>query len=304
MGDMDQILAKLPSEMQQEIRSVQHGNKDYIEEIRIRSGSPVIISSGGREYLLNGKYGQPMSNKTVQDIFNSIMDHSAYAYQNEMSKGYITIEGGHRVGVCGRVVWADGKIKGIKDVSSLNLRRSREILGVSDNLLPCLFDEKGRFLHTILVSPPMCGKTTLLRDLIRNLSELGFRVGVCDERSEIAGCCQGIPSFDLGHRTDVLDGCTKGEGMLMLIRGMSPQIIATDEIGRSEDLAAIEGALCAGVGLLTTIHGARYEELLRSSIGGLVSAGVFKRYVYLSNNPKIGTISAITDENNRRLHLY
>ena len=112
----------------------------------------------------------------------------------------------------------------------------------------------------------------------------------------------GIPSFDLGHRTDILDGCPKGEGMLMLIRGMSPQVIATDEIGRPEDLSGIEGALCAGVGLLTTIHGKDYEELLRSAIGNHVASGVFKRYVYLSNTPRIGTIAAVTDEHNRLLY--
>ena len=302
MKGIEQILVKLPSDMQREILSLETSQKDHIEEIRIRTGSPIILFSGGREYCLKGRYGQPSDSKLIQDVFNSIMNHSAYAYQDELSKGYITVEGGHRVGVCGKVILEGGEIKAIKDISSLNLRRSREIIGASDDLLPWLFDQKGGFLHTIIVSPPMCGKTTLLRDLIRNLSEVGFRVGVCDERSEIAGCYRGVPSFDLGHRTDIMDGCPKGEGMLMLIRGMSPQIIATDEIGKPGDLVGIEGALCAGVGLLTTIHGREYEELLRSSIGSLVASGVFKRYVYLSNKPKIGTIQAVTDEKNCRLY--
>ena len=302
MKGIEQILVKLPSDMQREILSLETSQKDHIEEIRIRTGSPIILFSGGREYCLKGRYGQPSDSKLIQDVFNSIMNHSAYAYQDELSKGYITVEGGHRVGVCGKVILEGGEIKAIKDISSLNLRRSREIIGASDDLLPWLFDQKGGFLHTIIVSPPMCGKTTLLRDLIRNLSEVGFRVGVCDERSEIAGCYRGVPSFDLGHRTDIMDSCPKGEGMLMLIRGMSPQIIATDEIGKPGDLVGIEGALCAGVGLLTTIHGREYEELLRSSIGSLVASGVFKRYVYLSNKPKIGTIQAVTDEKNCRLY--
>ncbi len=301
MKGIEQILAKLPSEMQREISLLQIDAREPIEEIRIRTGSPVILFAGGKERCLKGRYGQPLDSKLVQDIFNSIMNHSAYAYQDELSKGYVTIEGGHRVGVCGKVIMEGERIKAIKDISSLNLRRSREIIGVSDGLIPWLFDSSGGFLHTIIVSPPMCGKTTLLRDMVRGLSGLGFRVGVCDERSEIAGCCRGIPSFDLGHRTDVMDGCPKGEGMLMLIRGMSPQIIATDEIGKPGDLAGIEGALCAGVGLLTTIHGSNYEELLRSPIGSLASAGVFKRYIYLSNKPRIGTVLAVTDEKNRPL---
>ncbi len=299
---MEQILVKLPSEMQREINEFQLTHHEAIEEIRIRTGSPVILFAGGKEYCLRGRYGRPLDSKLVQDIFNSVLDHSAYAYQDELSKGYITIEGGHRVGVCGRVILERGQIKAMKDIFSLNLRRSREIIGVSDSLIPWLFDQKGRFLHTIIVSPPMCGKTTLLRDIIRNLSGLGFRIGVCDERSEIAGCYRGVPSFDIGHRTDVLDGCPKGEGMLMLIRGMSPQIIATDEIGKPEDIIGIESALCAGVGLLTTIHGKDREELLRSSISNLVVSGVFKRYVYLSNTPSIGTITAVADEHNRILY--
>jgi stage III sporulation protein AA len=301
MGGIEQLLAKLPLEMRQAILSADIPEKDCIEEIRIRIGSPVMLIHGGREHRLNGKYGQPAESKLIQDIFNSIMDHSAYAYQDELSKGYITIEGGHRVGVCDKVIMEAGSIKAMKDISSLNLRRSREIIGISDALLPCLFDGSGSFLHTIIVSPPMCGKTTLLRDLIRNLSRNGFRVGVCDERSEIAGCYRGIPSFDLGDRTDIMDGCPKGEGMLMLIRGMSPEIIATDEIGKPGDLVGIEGALCSGVGLLTTIHGKEFAELIGSSIGNLVSKGVFKRMIYLSNKPKIGTITAITDEVNKRL---
>ncbi|GAB1475366.1 stage III sporulation protein AA [Bacillota bacterium] len=301
MKGIEEILVKLPSQMQKEIYQLDYKLRQQIEEIRIRVGSPVIIVSGGREYFLKGDGSLPSDNMQVRDIFNSIINHSAYAYQEELSKGFITIEGGHRVGVCGKVILEKGTIKSIKDISSLNIRRCREIIGVSDPLMPKLFNEKGGFLHTIIISPPMCGKTTLLRDIIRNLSSMGFRVGVCDERSELAGSNQGAAGFDLGHRTDVLDGCPKSEGMLMLIRGMSPNIIAADEMGKPDDLPGIEGALCAGVGLLTTIHGGSREELMRSSLGHLVSSGVLKRYVFLSNIPAIGTVSAVTDERGQRL---
>lgn len=301
MKGIEEILAKLPSQMQKEIYKQDSRFRAQIEEIRIRTGSPVIILSGGREYYLNGENALPADGKTIREIFNSIINHSAYAYQEELSKGFITIEGGHRVGVCGKVIMEKGEIKAIKEISSLNIRRCREIIGVSDRLMPKLFNEKGAFLHTIIISPPMCGKTTLLRDIVRNLSGLGFRVGVCDERSEIAGSHMGVASFDLGHRTDIMDGCPKSEAMLMLIRGMSPAIIATDEIGKPADLPGIEGALCAGVGLLTTIYGGSREDLLRSSLGHLVSSGIFKRFVFLSNNPSIGTISSVTDEKNQGL---
>lgn len=301
MDNINQILAKLPLELQDEILELPPKFKERIEEIRIRVGSPVIIISAGKEYYPGGKYGMALEIKTIHDIFNSILNHSAYAYQEELANGFITIEGGHRVGVCGRIIMSEGRIKSIKDVSSLNIRRCREIIGVADSLMPLLLDGKGRFLHTIIVSPPMCGKTTLLRDIIRNLSELGFRVGVCDERSEIAGSHRGLAGFNLGHRADVLDACPKAAGMQMLIRGMSPDIIATDEIGRPEDISGIEGALCAGVGLLTTIHGGSFEEISRSSIGSLVRSGIFKRYIYLSNRPLIGTILEVTDQNNHKI---
>ncbi|MDD2215941.1 MAG: stage III sporulation protein AA, partial [Eubacteriales bacterium] len=195
----------------------------------------------------------------------------------------------------------NGCVKTIKDISSLNIRRSREIIGVSDRWMPYIIDENGRLLHTVIVSPPMCGKTTLLRDMIRNLSRMGHRVGVCDERSEIAGSYQGKASFDLGIRTDVLDGCPKEEGMIMLIRSMSPDVIATDEIGKPSDLYGIENAICAGVSLLTTIHGKDYQDVLRSGIGKLVEGGVFKRFFFLSNQPSIGTVLSISDEKNHRI---
>lgn len=301
MKGTKEILAKLPFDMGREISDIV-GKYDFpLEEIRIKVGTPIMLISEGREYRLKGKYGSPVESKLINDIFSSITDHSVYAYKEELSKGFITIEGGHRVGVCGKAVMVGKDIKTIKEISSLNIRRCREIIGVSDMLVSRLLDEKGYFLHTIIISPPMCGKTTLLRDIIRNLSGLGLRVGVCDERSEIAGSQGGMPSFDLGQRTDVLDGCPKGEGMLMLIRGMSPNVIATDEIGKKEDLIGIEGALCAGIGLLTTIHGGNMNDLLRSSIGELVSGGVFRRYIFLTNKPKIGTVARVTDELGKKI---
>ncbi len=301
MKGTEEILAKLPFKMGREIGLFIKENKLPLDEIRIRVGSPIILISQGKEYTLKGEFSLATNSQSINDIFDSIINHSAYAYKDELSKGFITIEGGHRVGLCGKVIMAEKEVKAIKEISSLNIRRCREIIGVSDKLIPRLFDERGGFLHTIIISPPMCGKTTLLRDIIRNLSMLGLRVGVCDERSEIAGSQDGLASFDLGHRADVLDGCPKSEGMLMLIRGMSPRVIATDEIGKKEDLLGIEGALWAGVGLLTTIHGGSREDILHSSIGGLVMKGVFKRYIYLSNRPKIGTLLMVTDEKDRKI---
>lgn len=293
MTGIDYILCKLPKEIQEEIQGLPKSVVTEIEEIRLKTGSPLVIFSGGKEYQLLRRKNQPIDSIEINDIFHSIVNHSVYAYQEELSKGYITIDGGNRVGVCGRAILEGGIIKGIKDISSLNIRRSREIIGISDRIMPYLMNAEGRLLHTLIVSPPKCGKTTLLRDMIRNLSKFGLRVGVCDERSEIAGSFHGSPSFDIGSRTDVLDGCPKEEGMVMLIRAMSPDVIATDEIGKKEDIYGIETALCAGVSLLTTIHGNDYEDVLSSGIGDLVANHIFQRFIFLSNHPRIGTVSHI-----------
>lgn len=301
MNSLDKILVKLPVEIGDQIKGLPGNMKKNLEEIRIRNGHKIVLYAAGKEYELDCKNGSKIDNYIINNIFNSLLNYSAYAYQEELANGYITIEGGHRVGICGRTVMENGKVKIIKDISSINIRRSREIIGVSDPCMGYLVKGKHQIHNTIIISPPKCGKTTLLRDMIRNISSMGFQVGVCDERSEISGMYNGEPSYDLGPRTDILDGCPKEKGMIMLIRSMSPDIIATDEIGKKEDCHAIETAVCAGVGLLTTIHGSGYEDVKESGIGELVEKGVFERLIFLSNVPAIGSISAIRDWRNRHV---
>lgn len=301
MNSLDKILAKLPVEIEEQIRDLPGQIRKNLEEIRIRNGAGIVIYSSGKEYELESRNGTKMDNILINNIFNSLLNHSAYAYQEELANGYITIEGGHRVGICGRTVMESGKVKTIKNISSINIRRSREIIGVSDPCMGYLLKGRNRIFNTIIISPPKCGKTTLLRDMIRNFSGMGFQVGVCDERSEISGMYNGRPSYDLGIRTDVLDGCPKEKGMIMLIRSMSPDLIATDEIGKREDCHAIESAVCAGISLLTTIHGSSFEDVRNSGIGELVEKGVFERLIFLSNVPAIGSIAAIRDWRNQNV---
>ena len=151
----------------------------------------------------------------------------------------------------------------------------------------------GEISSTLIISPPKCGKTTIIRDLARSLSISGYRVGICDERSEIAGSHNGMYSYDLGPRTDVMDGCPKAQGIIMLIRAMSPDVIITDEIGKKEDVKAIKEALCAGVKTITTIHGSTYEEVAASAVGELISECVFDTLVFLSSQPRTGTVARI-----------
>lgn len=301
MNSLDKILCKLPADLGEQIKGLPAPIKKNLEEIRIRTGHDITLYAAGKEYLLEMKNGSKIDQYIMNNIFNSLLNYSVYAYLEELSNGYITIEGGHRVGVCGRTVVENGKVRTMKDISSINIRRSREIIGVSDPCTRYLMKGKNRLYNTIIVSPPKCGKTTLLRDFIRNFSNMGFQVGVCDERSEISGMYLGKPSYDMGIRTDILDGCPKEKGIIMLIRSMAPDLIATDEIGKREDCTAIETAVCAGISLLTTLHGSCYEDVIHSGIGELVERGVFERMIFLSNLPAIGSVSGIRDWRNQNV---
>lgn len=369
---IDNILIKLPESMRDRIEKLPAQTLQQLEEIRIRTNTDTLLISGGREYSLRD--GDEITAEVLEEILNRLLDYSYYAYEEELSRGYITIEGGHRVGICGRVTLENGQVHLIKDVSSLNIRRSREITGASEKILGAVLslakapaesvpnagisagcgDEKSpvpsaisgvcssaagcegekspatsassgacssaagcggekspvpsaisgacssaagcrRMVvrNTLIISPPKCGKTTMLRDLARNLSNAGFRIGICDERSEIAGCYDGKTSYDLGPRTDVLDGCPKADGILMLIRAMSPDVVMTDEIGKPEDAAAIRSALSAGVKIITTIHGSSFEDAAKSAVGSLITDHVFETLIFLSAQPVTGTVEKI-----------
>lgn len=292
MNGLKTILPRLPHFLQESLISLPEDMQNSLEEIRIQINQPVQLITGDTELILNSTHKR-ITSEILENLLNNLLNYSVYAYEDELAKGFITIEGGHRVGICGRVVKSEKSITLIKDISSLNIRRCREIKGIAEPLSRHLIDCTTGLQNTVIVSPPKCGKTTLLRDIVRHLSCSGYRTGVCDERSEIAGMYRGEPSFDIGMRTDVLDGCPKAEGMMMLIRSMSPDVIVTDEIGKAEDIDAIESALCAGVKIITTIHGRSYEDLLSSKLGDTVRRGIFSRVIFLTNNPETGTVSEV-----------
>ncbi|MBN7772534.1 stage III sporulation protein AA [Clostridium aminobutyricum] len=294
MNSFNIVLKKLPLELQETLMVMPANILENLEEVRLRQGSPISIIARNKEYVLDTQNKLSIDSKYLGNVLNSLVDYSYYAYEEELAKGYITVEGGHRVGICGKAVLDNGNVKLIKDISSLNLRRSKELIGISKKCLDKIIDPQSGFLYnTLIVSPPKCGKTTLLRDIVRHLSTNGLRVGLCDERSEIAGMHQGNATFDVGPRTDILDGCPKSIGIPMLIRSMAPDIIATDEIGKQEDIGAIETALCAGTKLLTTIHGNSFEDILNSNIAKVIKQGAFKRIIYLTNVPCTGTIKGV-----------
>ncbi|MDA8442542.1 MAG: stage III sporulation protein AA, partial [Peptococcaceae bacterium] len=227
---------------------------------------------------------------------------SIYAWEEELRNGFLTLKGGHRVGLSGKVVLDKGAVKAIRYVSSLNIRVSREVIGIARKVIPFLFADY-HLQSTLIISPPQAGKTTLLRDLIRLIStgcaEIGLpglNVGVVDERSELAGCWEGVPQNDLGPKCDVLDCCPKAQGMMMLLRSMAPQVIVTDELGRAEDIYALEEAVNGGVAVLTTVHGLDASEVKRKPLlRELLATGVFQRTIILSRRLGVGTVEKIID---------
>lgn len=291
-----QILQVLGKKIQCEVEKEQF-DFSCLQEIRLRIGKPLTVLYKGREKLLT-----TVEKEDVRETLEYISDYSLYAYEEEMRQGFITIEGGHRVGMAGKVVLEEGKIKNLKYISSINIRIAHEVKGCADEIFQYITKER-QICHTLIISPPRCGKTTLLRDMIRQISNgnkwvKGVPVGVVDERSELGGCYMGMAQNDLGIRTDVLDCCPKADGMLMLIRSMAPQVIAVDEIGEREEICAIEYALHCGCKMIATAHGVSMEEMKRKPFfEQMIREKRFERYVVLGNEHHIGEILGIYDEN-------
>jgi len=280
-----------------------------VTEIRLRVNRPLLLVLGNNDVWLNSQ-GQPVTDinrayrpvqEDIEQTLQLMCQNSLYAFEQELRMGYITVNGGHRVGLVGQSVLAAGELTTLKNISSLNIRIAREVIGCANKVMPYIIADKRRVLSTLIIAPPRCGKTTLLRDIIRQISNgvlsLGFhgvQVGVVDERSEIAACRNGLPTVDMGHRTDVLDGCPKAVGLIMLVRAMSPQVVATDELGREEDARAVQEALHAGVSVIATVHGRDVAEIeQRPFINKLILNRYFDRYIILSDEPHIGAISQV-----------
>lgn len=268
-----------------------------LQEVRLRIGKPLIVIADNIEFVLH----KTMEKEDLMEILEYVSNYSLHAFENELKQGFITIEGGHRVGVTGQVLIENGEVKNIKHISSMNIRISHEILNCADVILPYITRNK-QICNTLIISPPRCGKTTLLRDLVRQVSDgnrlvKGCTVGVVDERSELGGCYLGVPQNQLGIRADVLDNCPKSKGMLMLIRSMSPQVIAVDELGSTEDIHALEYAMHCGCKMIATVHATSMDEIRSKPLfEQMVKEHRFERYVVLGNKRRIGEINGIYDE--------
>ncbi|MDN4074709.1 stage III sporulation protein AA [Fictibacillus terranigra] len=306
---MENVMAVLPEAVCELIKKYPKERIGQLEEIRFRLQRPLeLIINGQPEYPSCGSGYYLVRPEDGVQLINKLSRYSLYALEEELKRGYITIKGGHRVGLAGKVITEKGEVKAIRDIGSYNIRIAREKIGSADPFLPSLYENR-RWLNTLIVGAPQTGKTTLLRDLARAVSTgcpekkiPSSKVGIVDERSEIAGSVKGIPQFVLGQRVDVLDACPKAEGMMMMIRSMSPEVLIADEIGRKEDAEAILEAMNAGVGMMMTVHGHSLEEALRRpAISPLAEMKLFDRYIELTRTGKPGTVRGIYDANQKRI---
>ncbi len=313
---IQEILSALPGSIRRLVSALPLYVQEKVEEIRIRQGRPLVVGLSSKDSFLNpegqltgrAREAYQVTLNDMERLIHLISGSSLYALEEELRNGFITLPGGHRAGITGKAVLDGGRVRTLKYLSGCNIRISREIKGAATRILPYLIEGRCGIYHTVLVSPPRCGKTTMLRDLIRQLSNgiesLGFpgvTVGLVDERSEIAGCYKGIPQRDVGVRTDVLDGCPKAEGMMMLMRSMGPRVISADEIGRREDVDAIEEMLNAGVKVLVTAHGSSPAELAdRPALGHLIRSKWIERFVILGRSRGVGTVEDIIEGKSMR----
>lgn len=288
------ILKCFPTEIYEKIKNtldINEGTREFLEEIRIRINLPIILKVGNSEILIQ----HIVTRDDIDYMLQRICENSLYSYQNQIANGYITINGGHRVGIVGSAVLKDNKVINLNYISGLNFRISRQVIDCSNSVIEYILDRNtNNIYNTLIVSPPGMGKTTLLKDIIRKISDginynnghkfTGLAVTVIDERGEIGACYKGVAQNNLGIRTDIFDDMPKAIGMKMAIRSMSPKVIVADEIGSIEDAEAIKYATCCGVKGIFTAHGKSIEDLkINPALKDLIENRIFQRIILIKD---------------------
>ncbi len=269
-----QAVGYLPFRLREAALKLSEEERARASEIRLRAGRVMSVCIDDSEKEVGDC---PIRHEELESVLELATRGSVHSAEASIRKGYVTVSGGHRIGLCGTYV----KTGAIRDLSSVCLRIAKPIETAAEGVLPRVVKD-GRFLNTIIISPPGHGKTTMLRDLVRRLSDSGFRISLVDERCEVAAKRRGTPQFDVGRCTDVMDGIEKAEGASLVLRTMSPDIIALDEITAEEDIQAVETILNCGVGILATVHGTTPDEVFsRPGYQKLCELHVFERAVLL-----------------------
>lgn len=270
-----------------------------ISEIRLRTNGAVSVTCGSKNITIKDEKNKDLrlGRKDIEDLFTKLCDGTVYKFEDRIRNGYITIGGGHRVGFCGTAVYDGDKLITLKDISSVSFRISRQVKNAAREIIGNLVDGD-KIYSALIVSEPCGGKTTILSDLARLISNMDKRCAVVDERGEICSVYNGIPQKDVGRLTDVLDGYSKGDGMITAIRCLSPQLIICDEIGSQQDADAMLEAMNAGVPVVATAHASNEDELLgRPQIERLIDYGAIDKIFFLKGNANPGVVKKVITVN-------
>lgn len=286
--NVEKLIKLLPIEL---LRYIELDKLKYLKEIRLRVNRKTALRYIDCEKIVDFIPNE----KNMISVLQMLCENSIYSYQSQICNGFITLYGGHRVGIMGSCSVKDGKINNVNYISSLNFRISKEIIGACNDVLKFVITNN-QINNTLIVSKPGCGKTTVLRDLIRVISNIGFNVSVIDERGEIAAMYKGVPQNDVGLRTDVMDNVSKSIGMKIAIRTMAPDVIFADEIGTQGDLEAINYGVCSGVKGIFTAHASTIDELLKNiNLKKLYDEKIFKKLIFLEREGKVKNIYTLED---------
>lgn len=288
------IVKYMPHKIAFELMNLSDEIKLSANEIRIRCGKPVIVMLSEEHIVLDKSF--ILSQNDISEIFQNLCEYSVYSYQTELAQGFITLPGGHRVGVCGTASLDKNGNRTIKYISSINIRIASEHIGCARELIEKVFPEK--ICGALIAGPPCCGKTTMLRDIALYFSSepQTKKVVIIDERGEIAASYRGVPQNTVGLSCDVLNGYPKGEGIMIALRTLAPDVVICDEVGSEEDAAALCEGVNAGVAVISSVHACNVDELYtRKSCKRLLETGAFKKIAFLKGGSCRGKLESIIE---------